>query len=226
MSDAQIPGWDQLAKYSVNRDGWEGIRQTLFDSAIYPAAGSTQLSFFSTPIGQGTSAFTGVKTASDTNMTLAGQLPANQYFLATAIEVLFLPATPTVTAGMPAAFGAQAVAASVNDAYIFRRSGNFNLTVGSKPYLQDAPMMKFPATADFKIDAALADVSSAAASLQSRIAYGRSEGRPYILNPGNILIPSNQNFGVTLSWPEGLQAIANPARVMVSFQGYLYRRSQ
>lgn len=223
---AQIPNRQQLSQYVVNREGWEGVRQTLYDSAVYAAAGQTQLTFFAQPKGQGTGFGGGAKTQSDTNMVLAGQLPTNQEYLIESIEILFEPTTPTVAAGMPAAFGAQAVAVQVNDAYIFRRAGNLNFIVGSKPYLEEAPLMKFPAKADFEIDAALADVSSTAASLQSRIAYAKAVGRPYMLKPASILLTSNQNFSVTLNWPEGVQAISNPARVFVTFDGFLYRRSQ
>lgn len=223
---SQMPSLQELQKFVVNRDGWEVIRQGLFDTAIYPAAGATQLNFFALPIGQGTSPFTGAKTASDTNMNLAGQLPAMQGFLVEAIEVLFLPTTPSVAAQMPAAFGAQAISQIVNDAYIFRRSGNLNFLVGSKPYLQDGPMMKFPASADFAINAALADVSTAGANFQSRIAYGKAVGRTYSLGGAPIYLTANQNFNVSLNWPEGLQAITNPAAVRVTLQGLLYRRSQ
>lgn len=223
---SQMPSLQELQKFVVNREGWEVIKQGLFDTAIYPAAGTTQLNFFAQPIGQGTSPFTGAKTASDTNMNLAGQLPAMQGFLVEAIEVLFLPATPTVAAGMPAAFGAQLAATSVNDAYIFRRSGNVNFLVGSKPYLQDGPMMKFPASSDFQINAALSDVTTAGANLQSRIAYGKAVGRTYSLGGAPIYLTANQNFNLSLNWPEGLQAITNPAAVKVTLQGLLYRRSQ
>lgn len=213
-----VPDRAQLAKYVVNREGWEAIKQSLYDFQSYAAAGTTQLTFFALPVGQGG------KTKSDTNMSLAGQLPTNQEFLVQSIEVVFFPTTPTVAADMPAAFGAQAVAAQVNDAYIFRRSGNLQLTIGSKPYLEEAPLMRFPSKTNFELDAALADVSTAGADLQSRIAYANSRGRPYMLAP--LVLTSNQNFTVTLNWPEGVQAITNPARVGVILDGILYRRSQ
>lgn len=221
-----IPNLQDLQKFVVNREGWEVIKQSFYDSAAYAAAGVNTLAFFSTPIGQGVGLGGGVKTQTDTNMNLAGQLPANQGFLIEGIEILFAPTTPTVAAGMPAAFGAQAAAVQVNDAYIFRRSGNFTLTIGSKPYLQEAPMMKFPASSDLQIGAALADTTSAAASSQSRIAYAKAVGRPYSLGSAPIFLTANQNFNVTLAWPEGLQAISNPARITVSLFGLLYRRSQ
>lgn len=215
-----VPTRAQLSKYSVNRPGWEAIRQSLYDFQAYQAAGVTQLTFFALPAGQGG------KTLSDTNMTLAGQLPKNQEFLVQSIEVVFLPTTPTVAAQMPAAFGAQAVAQIVNDAYIFGRSGNLNLTIGSKPYLQEAPLGRFPQKAHFAVDAALADVSTAAGNQQSRVSFGFWTGRPYLLDPAALLLPENQNFSITLAWPEGVQAISNPARVGVILDGILYRRSQ
>lgn len=222
-----IPQRSELSRYAVNRQGWEAIRQSLYDFQQYAAAGSTQLSFFNLPIGQGTSyAGGGTKSLSDTNMTLAGQLPANQEFLIQSIEVVLLTTTPTVAAAMPAAFGAQAIAVHVNDTYIFRRSGNLVLTIGSKPYLQEAPLLRFPPKTHFEINAALADVSTAGASFQSRIAVSRSAGRPYLLSPVDLLLPQNQNFGITLNWPEGAQAIANPARCGVILDGILYRKSQ
>lgn len=220
-----VPGREALQNFVVNREGWEGVRWALYDSNQYLAAGHTQLAFFALPVGQGTSwVGSGAKNLSDTNMNLAGQMPANQEFLVESVEVLFEPTTPTVAAQMPAAFGAQVAAQIVNDAYIFRRAGNLQMVVGSKAYVQDAPLMKFPSSNDFTLNAALSDVTSAAANLQSRIAYGRAGGRSYKIAP--ILLTSNQNFSVTLNWPEGVQAITNPARVVVSLEGILYRRSQ
>jgi len=206
-------------EFNVNRPGWEKIRQSLYDSAAYPAAGVTQLNFFAQPVGQAG------KTLSDTNLELAGQLPTNKVFLVQAVEIYFFPTTPTVAADMPAAFGAEAVAAIVNDAYIFWRSGNLRFLIGSKDYLQEAPLQKFPSSRQFHLEATVADASTAAADLQSRIAFASSVGRPYQLDPPVLLI-ENQNFSVTLNWPEGLQAITNPARIVTSLEGVLVRRSQ
>ena len=131
---AEMPNLQDLQKYVVNREGWEAVRQGLFDSAAYPTTGITQINFFQNPIGQGIGVSGGAKTPSDTNMNLAGQMPAMQGFLVEAIEILFATSTPTVAATMPAVFGAKAVAAQVNDSFIFRRSGNLNFLVGSKAY--------------------------------------------------------------------------------------------
>lgn len=215
-----IPTVNDLQAFMVNRPGWEGIVQDLYDFQSYPAAGTTQLTFFALPIGQGG------KTESDTNLDLAGQLPTNQMFLVKSIEVYFYPSTPTVAADMPAAFGAKAVAALINDAYIFYRSGNLQFLIGSKDYLRSAPLNKFPPKTNFCVEGAAADSTTAAADSQTRIVYGRAVGRPYFLKDAALLLESNQNFNVRLNWPEGVQAITNPARVGVTLDGVLYRRSQ
>jgi hypothetical protein len=214
---------ETFQQFVVNRSGWEINRQSLYDTAAYAAIGQSVLTFFAVPLGQGTPA----KTLSDTNMTNAGLLPKHKNFLLQGIEVFFFPTTPTVAADLPAAFGAQAVAQLVNDAYIFRRSGNLNLFIGSKTYLEEAPMMKFPASRQFHLEAAVADATTAGAALQSRIAFADAVGRPYMIDP-NITFEDNQNFSVTLNWPEGLQALpsGNPAQVRVSLEGVMARRPQ
>jgi len=218
MNSPKVLPRGELSKYVVNREGWEAITQSLYDFQAYPAAGSNQLTFFALPVGQGG------KTLSDTNMTLAGQLPTNQEFLITSVETFFLPSTPSVPADLPAAFGAKAVANSVNDEYIFRRQGNLRLTIGSKDYLQEGPLHRFPQKTHFCVEGAAADSSNPAAASQTRIAWGKTVGRPYLINP--VLLTSNQNFSVTLNWPEGPQAVTNPARVGIILDGILYRRSQ
>ena len=221
-----FPSLDQAQQaYTVfNGETYEGLQNSLYDSASYVAAGQQTLTFFQTPIGQGTSwAGGGTKSYSDTNMKSAGQLPANNKFLVRTIEVEFLPTTPTVAAAMPAAFGAQAIAVQVNDAYIFRRAGYLNFFIGDKPYLIDGPLAKFPGRYKFDVNAALSDATTAGANFQSRIAFADVIGAPY---PCWVSLDSNTNFNVTLNWPEGVQAISNPARVFVRLNGILYRRSQ
>ncbi len=224
-----IPSYADLAQYNVNRDGWEAIRQSLYDSQAYAAAGTTQLTFFALPQGQGTGVGGSAKTFSDTNMLAAGQMPANQEFLIQSVEVLFFPTVPRVTADLPASFGAQAVDNLVNDVFKFYSEGNLNLVIGSKPYLQEGPLLRFPPKAYFELHAAIADIApngAGTANMQSKIAWMSARGRPYMLQPANLRLVSNQNFSVTLNWPEGVQTIVNPGRVFVILDGVLYRRSQ
>lgn len=217
-----IPNYAQLSQYNVNRPGWEGIRQTLYDFTTYAAAGQPQLSFFALPIGQGG------KTLSDTNMVLAGQLPANQEFLVQSIEIKFLPLVPAPSAStVDAAVGVPALATQLNDSYLVSRTGNLVFVIGSKPYLQEAPLGRFPPKTNFEFDAAVALATTVAAdSVEARMAFPRWTGRPYLLSPAELRLVSTQNFSITCNWPEGVQAISNAARIGVILDGILYRRSQ
>lgn len=223
-----IPSRAELDNYNVNLSGWEAITQSLYDSAAYAAAGTTILTFFQTPIGQGTGFGGGSKTLEDTNMVSAGQVPANIEFLIESLEVNFEPTTPTVVGNLsnPAVVDtAASVAALINDAWFFYRTGYLVLTIGSKPYLQEAPLMRFPPKAYFNLHAATALGNTAqAANVASNIAFATAHGRPYLLKAPLRLI-SNQNFSVTLNWPT-VRAIANPALVYVTLDGVYYRRSQ
>lgn len=219
-----VPNRQQLSQYSVNRPGWEAIRQSLYDYQAYAAAGQTVLTFFTNPLGQGVGFGGGVKTLTDTNMNLAGQLPANQEFLVESIEIMFNPTTPTVAAQMPAAnVAALTITQSVNDVYIALRTGNLQFIIGSKPYLQEAPLGRFPSKAHFAVEGAIATTVAAS---QASALFAYWTGRPYMLKPAALLLTSNQNFNVTLNWPEGVQAITSPARIGVILDGFLYRRSQ
>ena len=184
-------------------NNWEFIEQSLYDSFSYAAAGVTgSQTMFQVPIGSGTGFGGNAKSTSDTNMNTNGILPSGQMQLVTSIELEFQPTTPTVTAGMPAVFGAQLVATQINDAYIFWRSGNLIFRILQKNYVTEAPLMRFPSTDDFSLQAALADSTTAGAAQQSRIGFASSYGQPYVLSPNNLLIPETTSFFVILSWPK------------------------
>jgi hypothetical protein len=183
------------------------------------------LTFFQLPQGQGTGVGGAAKTFTDTNMVSAGQMPANQEYLIQSIEILFNTTVPTVANEMPSnTESPPTILAFINDAYIFWRSGNLNLFIGSKSYCQEAPLMKFPPKAYFDVFGSFSG-TTAADTLARSIAYASARGRPYLLKAWLRLV-SNQNFNVTLNWPEGVQAIVSPARVYVTLDGVQYRRSQ
>jgi hypothetical protein len=225
-----LPGvysFDRMSEmFSVTNERHEVIKTSLYDSAPYPAAGILQLSFFQQGIGGGTGFGGATKTPSDTNMVTNGLLSAGISFLVQNIEIEIQTTTPTVAAQMPAAYGAQAAAALVNDAYIIGRSGYLRFEILSKPYLVEAPVGRFPQNADFDVSGALSDATTAAATQQNRLAFGKWKGDRYHLSPVSLLLASTMNFSITLNWPEGLQAITNPARIFVHLNGIEYRLSQ
>jgi hypothetical protein len=229
---ANRPGaFDDLSaierRYGVNLDIWERQSWEFFDSAAYPQAGIASLNFFQNPKGQGTGFGGGAKTASDTNMTASGQLPANQMFLIRKIEVSIEPTTPSVTAQNPAVGGGGEVGPLlINDVWNIGRSGNLTLTVGQKNYIELGPLGKFPPSSWMELQAALSDATTAAGNQQTRAAFAQFKGRGFHLSPYDVMLIPTQNFGVQLAWPEGLQAITNPARLFVHLIGTFYRKAQ
>jgi hypothetical protein len=237
---SRIPALSVAAsQYAVNRPGqFEGVRQSLYDFQIYPTAGLTQFTFFALPQGQGVSSHTGnaanVKGLWDTNMEQAGSLPNPKSFLVESIELFFEPGSVATAATFTTqvVFSFVAVptnqvpisAGAVNDIEIIRRSGFLQFFIGSKAYLQEAPLGRFPPKTQLTLDAAVASNSATTGAIAAT--SGKMTGRPYFLNPPVFLAPT-QNFNVTINFPV---AIATPsgfnARMGVVLDGFLYRQSQ
>ena len=213
MDQWGIPSLDELQQFSVNRPGQvEVVRSSLYDFQTYAQAGQTQLQFFQVPKGQSS------KTFADTNMTVAGVLPAPQSFLIETVEIYFFPA------GDPSSYGTGAAVENINDVYDVAKSGWLELFIGSKPYLDEAPLLKFPPAVGLTGFAALSDASTSSAAQRSAVSYASFGGPVYKMQP-NILLTPSQNFIVTLNWPTAV-AISAAARIGVNLGGVLYRNSQ
>jgi len=217
MATRNVPTLAELEKYNVNRAGeFEAVRQSLYDFQTYAQAGQTSLTFFQVPIGQSS------KTLADTNMELAGQLPNPKMQLIQSIEIAFFPGVlPSIgpVADAPSAF--------VNDVYTVAKSGWLELFIGSKSYLREAPIGRFPPKTKLEGFSAIATSLTAGAATQSRDAYAVFSGRPYMVDPWILLKPT-QNFQVSLNWPTAvaLNAADTTARIGVIMDGVLYRNSQ
>ncbi len=211
-----VPQLSQLQQYNVNVPGQvEGIRQSLYDFQAYAQAGQTSLNFFQTPQGQSS------KTLADTNMTAAGQLAAPQSFLIEAIEIHWFPGN-SVAPGIAAAptqpfpnlFDTNAVA----------KSGWLNLFIGSKSYLNEAPIGRFPPSTGLAVFNSATDTTTAASSRYVYSDYSRFTGLPFRMSPPILLVPT-QNFSVSLNWPTAV-AVTAAGRIGVVMRGILYRNSQ
>lgn len=191
-------------------NGLEATAQPLYDFAAYAAAGQTSLTFFQTPMGSGG------KTAADTNMQLAGQLPSPQQFLLNSIEVIFYPGvSPT-----PAA--AAVNSEFVNDVWAVGKGGVLSLQVMSKQQLQMAPIQSFPPSNCMQVDAALSDTTTAAATRLNTTQYACWRGPVFKVAP--IMILASQNFSVTLTWPAAVALPSTVAgRIGIRLNGILYR---
>lgn len=212
-----VPSLQDLEKYNVNRAGeFEAVRQSLYDFQTYAQAGQTSLTFFQLPVGQGG------KTLADTNLELAGQLPNPKMHLVQSIEVLFYPSV--VPSRGPIADEASIF---INDVYIVSKSGWLEFFIGSKSYLREAPIGRFPPKTKLEGFSAIATSLTAGAATQSRDGYAAFSGRPYMVDPWILLKPT-QNFNVTLNWPAAvaLNAADTAARIGIALDGVLYRNSQ
>lgn len=235
-----FPSLNDFKEYMVNKLGeMEVIRQSLYDTLVYPTAGAANLLFFQNPIGQGLSASPGnagnAKHLADTNMNNPGSLPAPQAFWIQSIELDFQPgssnAANTFAQQIPGALVATDVVtaqAGAHDVNAFYTNGALSLVVGTKPYLNEAPLLRFPPKARFEMDAALSGGAGAAATLERLHVKEklRAGGRPYNMEPG-IPLMTSQNFNVQLTWPV---AVATPSgfngSVRCILDGWLFRSVQ
>jgi hypothetical protein len=240
----RIPLASEAARYDVNRIGEvEGLRQSIYDFQLYPLAGSLGITFFANPRGAGITTSPGAavgsaKTITDTNMELAGQLPNPKAFLVESIEILFFPGSsaaantfvqqPPYDSIVVAPTDVNLLSAvGVNDVWNVLNTGHLQFFIGSKSYLDETPLHRFPPKSFVGVDGGITTAAVAAAATQSlALAAARAMGRPYFLDPP-IFLRATQNFNVTLDWPALVPTLSTfNGRIGVVMDGYLYRNSQ
>lgn len=188
-------------------------RGALYDFQPYIAAGQLQLAMFQVPAGQGG------KTLADTNMTLAGQLPAGKFFQVESIEVYFFPGSPVDIVAATATNTAQ----QADDTYQVFKSGWLDFQIGDTSFLTDAPLGKFPPATSLRVDQSLA--GTFAAPLMVKSEYAVMTGLLYRIQP-NLTLEPNQNFNVTLNWPAVVALPStNAGRIGVNMRGLLKRNA-
>ncbi len=168
------------------------IIEPRYDTNVILAAGALSLSYFTVPVGQGLSAFAGAgvaKSYSDTNMDLAGQLPAGYNF-----DILGFRVMPAFIVG--AAVAAAQVTGKIQDSNTWSWGGLFTFTIGSKPFLR-CPIDTIPAGMG---------PFGYGGSFTGEFTGGASHGWPALDNAFKIgreplTLFSTQNFNVVLSWP-------------------------
>jgi hypothetical protein len=209
----------------------------LFDSQLLPAGGVQLLSFFQQPIGSGvTTAIGGVvgtaKSRWDTNMTLGGQLPNGQIFVAETLEVEFFAgssaAANTFTLAQPDVFAVAASATALDqiaDTRQFYSSGRVSFNILSKEYVGDQPIGKFPPKTQHRIDSSLSS-NSATVGISATL-NGVTTGRPWDFGDVELTIEPNMNFSVNLEWPANVALPSGfNARVVVALDGWLIQAVQ
>lgn len=185
----------------------------LYDRQTYATAGFTQQLFFQVPFGQN------ARTKSDTNMSLAGQLPVGVNFMVTSIEVAFWPAAADIAA---------AQAATTADADRFLREfysvltsrSHLILHVGSLEKIVQGPLCKFP-PCNF-IDAGVG-ISTTVTNSVAGVSFAQLKGKPYETTP--IFLTSGENFDVTINFDTAV-TVTNTAAMEVTLNGFKYRNAR
>lgn len=214
-----------LAQHRVSLPNTQDeIYSPLYDSAVYAAAGQTQLTFFALPIGQGATSApgaAGTKTEADTNLTNAGLLPKGNRFYCTGLEFQFFP-------GNNPGFGATAdvqLGRNWNDVYTVAKSGWVRFRIQNRDYILDGPLQNFPPVTRLAGVASVTSTLTAGAATAGEIDYASFAGMPYNLIP--VFIESNQAFTVQVNWPA---VVALPstvaARIFCRLRGRLIRDAQ
>ena len=225
MPSLTPPDLATFAKYGVNVVGvTDVIWQPLYDHLAYPAAGVSSLEFFQVQRGQGTTtapAATGAKTLSDTNMTLAGQLPQPQSHLTLGVSFRFYPGVSPGEGPVAQAKAGQ----FVNDVWSVFKAGAVQFIVGEKPRIQEAPLGKFGSPVALGVAAALSDQTTAGANLLSQVDYAYFKTPIYRIAASAI--PWGQNFKVVVDFPALVTLPSvTAARIGCDLHGWLARAAQ
>jgi len=206
-----IPEQGSLERYRANQsDQLEVLYAPLYDTLTYLAAGQAVMNFFQVPVS-------GTKTLVSTNMVLGGQLPAPQAFLCTGISLDLIPAA------LPGRAGATVLATNINDVWeVMTGQAWLQLVIGTKPQITEGMLGKFCSSWGLKGLGAVT-LGGETGDDANIIDYATTEGEPYNVVP--FVIPSTQNFGVTINTPTVI-AITADARLQCTLHGYLYRAVQ
>jgi hypothetical protein len=195
-------------------DFLDEIVEPRYDTNVIPAAGTTLLTFFANPVGQGVGVYqqaggTNPKTLADTNMDLSGQLPAGYNFVVLGFRIApSLDITPA-------------------DAQFALNGAVFTFTIGSKPFL------RIPART---IPAGQGVTGFAATTVAATTVNAATLGFPALSNGYSIarkplMLAQTQNFQATLTWPGGVRAVTTADAtshlaglpITVFLDGYLKR---
>lgn len=225
---------DQMQGHAVGIAGASDvIWAPLYDAIAYPSAGQLAFSFYSNPIGQGTSSAPGAganpKTRFDTNLTIGNQLTSGQEFYMVRSETLFYPGVSNAALPLTVLPGAAntvtTVGNFVNDVWSVLNGGLKILAVGTdRRYIEDGPLAMFPPVTRLALQAAVAQVSATGTGTGIEVTYAAASGEPYSIVP--IYIQSNQNWTMTVNFAALIPTVSTKiARLMDRMGGYLIRQA-
>lgn len=191
------------------------LRYPYYYNLAYPAAGSSQLQFFGTSLGQSTPQIT--------NIEQAGGF-GNVSFLLQAVYFDFWVLAPATT-GQPQTYTDDTTAIYSDIVHGFTQGGVFEFTVGNLKWIQTMLPFMFapPANGRLRCQASMGAFAFAQAGIspfgvtgsQNILAYAdlerRRDRKMNLTNP--IFIAPQQNFVAQINYPSGLLPIIATAVV-------------
>lgn len=219
MKGLSYPTTPMLQQFAVNVPNLEELLwQPLYDYLPYPTTGSLQISFFQRQLGSSGA------TLADTNMVMSSSVPRGQIFLMTGIEIGLYMAPEDLSVNSADAATAFAPTAVEEFYKIMTGKGSFQLTIGSKPYAQVAPLLKLAANQNVQ-----ANMSAALANTTASTITSGANGLPWVAGKSfdivPLLLPANQNFAATVNF-NSLLTVTTEARIGVTLNGYMGRQAQ
>jgi hypothetical protein len=206
---------DWMKQNRVNLAGVsEVIYEPLYDTATYPAAGTTSITLFQNQIGKNG------KTLKDTNMDLDGQLPAGKMFLVTGIQLAFYSQD---SSGKFVENDGSAINFITRDVRTFAENGHLILRIQSKDYLRQAPLGKFPPVEKVDGFSSVSMDNSTFVNTHAFVEHVAPAGREFSIN--GLLLESNQNFSIELrdlpALPSGVDG-----KIVCTLNGFIARNAQ
>jgi hypothetical protein len=200
----------QAAQYAVtNPQRPEDLAQPLYDRVNYPVAGTSQISFFSTQLGQSATLITAgatgakVKTRRDTNLDTSGVVPTKLYqFIG--ISINYIPLQSAATSATTGRIG--------DDLTRIKNGSWLEFKIIDKPILQ-APTVLIP-----EINPMLFNGGNGA------IASGQIGGLPFPMYKFGIPITLNpfESFSVTMNF-DGTVTVNQEYDILLVLHAFMRR---
>lgn len=201
----------------VNPGTIQATSEPLWDSAVYPTAGTNKLTFFTVPqnqLIQNPTANPWNKSTADTNLTTAGMLSNGQLFLTQTIELHVFPGV--TTGGEGEAENAPKQLDYTDDILSIVQYGWMELWSQNSTLIQRVPLLLAPPSTRMAGFAALSDSTTAAASQRTSIAYAALAGQvadivPFTVEPNTAfrvdIIFNKNGTGSGAATPSGQDAL-------------------
>lgn len=223
---------------TANWQQWNPYPQPFYDLVVYPPAGVNTLDFFAVVQGNNDPSSGVVKTAEDTNCTVARQLGANFLWILQVRTGVFLK--PKARQPNAIATDSSLIFGTIKDMgskwlELFNR-GTLTISIDSKQYaVLDRPFTTCPAGMGLNL-AQHASAAAAGPVAQSVpwIQNNPDQANIYDLGQTGLWIAPTQTINVQLQFPEALGPVftnlvdsASPAiQIGVFLDGYMVRASQ